>query len=99
MDYIKNQYISVMYLQEMVELILQTHYSTIQYESTDNLLSETEFEALCSSHAACHHYIETGLIRDGKLQVARIGDDKKVHRTLYNYSMINIIAAAHISDV
>lgn len=66
----------------MVELVLQTHYSTIQYETTDNLLNEEEFEALCSSQATYCHYIETALVRDGKLQVATRGDDKKVHRAL-----------------
>jgi len=65
-------------MQEVVELILQKHYNTVQYETTDNLLSEGEFEALCSSHAACHQYAEIFLVRDGKLQIATRDDDKKV---------------------
>ena len=62
-----------------MEQILQTHYDTVQYETTDNLLSETEFEALCSGHAACRQHIEVALVRDGKLQIATRDDDKKVY--------------------
>ena len=66
------------HLQELVKLILQTHYDTVQYETTDNLLSETEFEALCSGHTAYRQHIEVALIRDGKLQIATRDNDKKV---------------------
>ena len=69
----------IFHLQELVELILQTHYNTVQYETTDNLLSEAEFEALCSGHAACRQHIEITLVRDGKLQIATRDDDKKVY--------------------
>ena len=75
------------HLQELVEVILQTHYDTVQYETTDNLLSEAEFEALCSSHAACRHHIEIALVRDGKLQIAKRDDDKKVYY-ITKYSII-----------
>ena len=71
-------YISAFHLQELVKLILQTHYETVQYETTDNLLSETEFEALCSGHAAYRQHIEVALIRDGKLQIATRDNDRKV---------------------
>lgn len=74
----------------MVELILQTHYDTVQYETTDNLLSEVEFEALCSSHAACRQLVETALIQDEKLQIATRDDDKKVVHT-YNKSSVSTL--------
>lgn len=74
------EYVIPEQIKELVELILQTHYDTVQYETTDNLLSEAEFEALCSSHAACRQHIEIALVRDGKLQIATRDDDKKIYK-------------------
>jgi len=58
--------------------VVRTHYDTVQYESTDNLLNEGEFDALCSSHVANRQLVEISLIRSGHLQVAVRDNDKKV---------------------
>ena len=59
-------------------MVLSTHYDTVQYESTDNLLSEVEFDALCSNHVANKQQVEVSLIRSGQLLVAMRDKDKKV---------------------
>ena len=58
--------------------MLRTHHDTVQYESTDNVLNEGEFDALCSNHIADKQLVEMSLIRSGHLQVAVRDNDKKV---------------------
>ena len=64
--------------QELSLTVLRTHYDTVQYESTDNLLNEAEFDALCSNHIANRKQVEISLVRSGQLQVVVRDNDKKV---------------------
>ncbi|XP_065883400.1 charged multivesicular body protein 7-like [Dysidea avara] len=74
------EFIIVDQIKELSLTVLRTHYDTVQYESTDNLLNEAEFDALCSNHIANRKQVEISLVRSGQLQVVVRDNDKKIYK-------------------